>query len=629
VPRPSFDYIVVGSGAGGGTLAARLAEEGMQVLLLEAGGDPREMTGGVRDLDDLANRLPADYDVPAFHPFASENDALRWDFFVSHHREAEAQARDPKAGPDGVLYPRAGTLGGCTAHNAMIFVYPHNDDWRRIETITGDASWAPEAMHRIFRKIEDCGHRPVQRALSAIGIDRTGHGFDGWLSTEKAIPRAALRDDDIMDVIRNSVRESLGSVSETVRRLLWLSKSAADPNDRDRIGDDADGLVYTPLSTRNGRRVGSRERVLDVARRHPDRLTIELDALATRVLLDDDQRAVGVEYLKGARLYKAHAVPSNADGTPKQARATREVILAGGAFNTPQLLMLSGIGDRDELSAHDIPQRVDLPGVGRNLQDRYEVSVVNRMAFDSWDSMADCTYAQGDPLWQKWQAEGNGLYATNGAAIALIRRSSVAQGPPDLFCMALLGRFSGYYPGYAADLARSRNHLSWAILKAHTANRAGRVRLASGDPRDRPIIEFNYFEQGGDDDLRAVVEGVKFVRELTRPLHDDGRIIAEEIPGPDIQSDAQIARFVRESCWGHHASCSCPIGPRQGGGVLDSRLRVHGTDGLRVADASVFPQIPGFFIASSVYMIGEKAAQVILEDARQHQQPKEDMTHDT
>ena len=617
------DYIVVGSGAGGGTLAARLAENGMRVLLLEAGGDPRSLNGGVRGMDEASNRLPDDYDVPAFHPFATENAAMRWDFMVGHYADKTAQARDPKAGPNGVLYPRAGTLGGCTAHNAMIFVYPHHSDWQRIADLTGDDSWSPEAMHKIFQKLENCRHRPVQRALSTFGIDRTGHGFDGWLSTEKAIPRAAMRDDDIMEMVRKSLRESWASPNDFLKRLRWLANSAADPNDRDRIDDDAVGMVYTPLTTRNGVRVGTRERVLEVAQRHPDRLKIELDALAAKVLLDDDNRAIGVEYLKGARLYRAHAKPSNAPGDVRQAFAACEVILAGGAFNTPQLLMLSGIGDPQALTPHGIPTKVALPGVGRSLQDRYEVAVVNRMDFDSWESMSRCRYEKDDPLWQTWKARGDGLYATNGAAMAVIRKSSDAQPLPDLFCMALLGKFNGYYPGYAADLAQCRNHLSWAVLKAHTSNRAGRVTLASPDPRDMPVIDFNYFEEGGKEDLSAVVEGVKFVRKLCEPLHAAGRIAAEEIPGPDVQSDAEIAQFVRDNCWGHHASCSCPIGSADQGGVLDSRLRVHGTKGLRIADASVFPRIPGFFIASAVYMIGEKAADMLLEDAQSHPQREE------
>jgi choline dehydrogenase-like flavoprotein len=132
---PDCEYLVVGSGAGGGTVAARLAEAGKRVILLEAGGDPRELIGGDPVQPDV-NRLPHDYDVPAFHAFASENTAMSWDFFVRHYDDDARQRRDPKfvehhrgTSVNGIYYPRAGTLGGCTAHNAMILVYPHNADW--------------------------------------------------------------------------------------------------------------------------------------------------------------------------------------------------------------------------------------------------------------------------------------------------------------------------------------------------------------------------------------------------------------------------------------------------------------------------------------------------------------------
>jgi choline dehydrogenase len=105
------------------------------------------------------------------------------------------------------------------------------------------------------------------------------------------------------------------------------------------------------------------------------------------------------------------------------------------------------------------------------------------------------------------------------------------------------------------------------------------------------------------------------VRRMTHELKRAGLIAQEELPGDHLQSDEQLAEYVRDNAWGHHASCSCAIGPREAGGVLDSRLRVHGTERLRVVDASVFPRIPGFFIACAVYMVGEKAADMILADA--------------
>jgi choline dehydrogenase-like flavoprotein len=186
---------------------------------------------------------------------------------------------------------------------------------------------------------------------------------------------------------------------------------------------------------------------------------------------------------------------------------------------------------------------------------------------------------------------------------------------PDLFCFALLGLFGGYFPGYSSLALTKPNYLTWAILKSHTQNRAGEVTLRSLDARDPPLIDFNYFEEGSDsagEDLDSVVAGIRFVRKLTGKLEAQGLIAEEEQPGKARQSDDELKAFVRDNAWGHHASCTCPIGPRTGGGVLDGNFRVHGTEGLRVVDASAFPRIPGFFIVSAVYMIAEKAADVIL-----------------
>lgn len=173
-------------------------------------------------------------------------------------------------------------------------------------------------------------------------------------------------------------------------------------------------------------------------------------------------------------------------------------------------------------------------------------------------------------------------------------------------------------PGYAKIIVERLNCLTWAVLKAHTNNRAGEVRLKSADPKERPYINFKYFAEGdpdNDEDLNSVVTGVKFVRELARPLKELGIIVEEEAPGTDCVTDEQIRDFVRYQSWGHHASCTCAIGPNgDRNAVLDKEFRVRGTQGLRVVDASVFPRIPGMFIVSAVYMIAEKAADVILAD---------------
>ena len=608
-----YEFIVVGSGAGGGTLAARLAEAGRSVLVLEAGGDP---------VATESDRLPEDYQVPAFHAFASENAAMKWDFFVRHYEDEKRQRRDNKYIPErhGVLYPRAATLGGCTAHNAMILVYPHNSDWDDIAERTGDSSWRAANMRRYFERLEDCRHRPIYRGLKKVfGINPSRHGFAGWLSAERPRPpREALRDREMMDVIERSAFGAIAALEHPLKRFFWFLRAKGDPNDWRIVRRNAFGIRYVPLTTSDHARIGSRERLLEVARRFPDKLRIELDALASRVLFDGHHRAVGVEYLKGENLYRAHAAPVSDQGERRQARASREVILCGGAFNTPQLLKLSGIGAREELERHRLTVKVDLPGVGTNLQDRYEVSVVYRMR-DEWDFMQAAEFRKGDACFRQWNESRQGVYAGNGGMFAVIKKSRQERIVPDLFCLGLLARFEGYFPGYSKLISGHRDYLSWIILKGRTANHAGTVTLQSADPRDPPRVNFRYFDEGsdgGEQDLDAVVEGVKFVRRISADLIKRGLIAGEHLPGGRVQSDDELREFVRDNAWGHHASCSCPIGPKEKGGVLSSDFRVHGTLGLRVVDASVFPRIPGFFIASAVYMIGEKAAEVILADAK-------------
>src|SRR5262245_38369726 len=372
---PAFEpeYIVVGSGAGGGTVAARLVEYGHRVLVLEAGGDPQTLKGG-NPVNPNGNTLPDDYDVPAFHGQATENDAMKWDYFVRHYADTEQQKLDPKyvetfnnRRVDGIWYPRAGTLGGCTAHSAMIIVYPHNSDWNQLADLTGDRSWRAENMRKYFERLENCNHRGFDRLLHKLGLNASRHGWSGWLHTEVAEPGSALKDKALVNAILQSTKDGFREVGlPNAARIAAME----DPNDWRVVRDSEIGLRYTPLATDGHKRMGSRERLIDVARRHPDLLKIELNALTTRVLFRAN-RAIGVEYRVGERLYRAAPNASTGDGERRQAFASREVILAGGAFNTPQLLMLSGIGPRQTLESKSIPVLVELEGVGKNLQDRY------------------------------------------------------------------------------------------------------------------------------------------------------------------------------------------------------------------------------------------------------------------
>jgi len=550
---------------------------------------------------------------------------------VRHYADEAQQRRDSKFVEEegGIFYPRAATLGGCTAHNAMILVYPSNSDWDEIARVTGDRSWRGKAMRRYFERIEDCRYRPSWRLLyNLTRWNPTRHGFRGWLPLEKAKMSLLFDDWQLRRLVEWSALRNLFSAGGWLRgivRILAFLFTAGDPNTWWSVKHSTEGVRIMPLTTRKGRRRGSRERVLEARDAHPDRLTVQLGALVTRVLLDDGDppRAVGVSYLEGQSLYRAD--PRHRPGAPpaeREVRARREVILCGGAFNTPQLLQLSGIGPPELLERHGIPVRVPLPGVGANLQDRYEVGLVLRMKkpFQMLQEARLRPPAPGeepDPPLLEWE-KGKGIYTTNGAVISIIKRTERSRPVPDLFLFGLVTDFRGYYPGYSLRIQETKDCFTWAVLKAHTNNTAGRVAIRSADPLEPPDINFHYFQEGDDpggEDLDSVVHAVEFLRDIAKHYHH--RVEEELFPGPEVKTPDEIREVVRNQAWGHHASCTCKIGADDDPeAVLDGDFRVRGVRGLRVVDASVFPRIPGLFIVSAVYMIAEKASDTILADAQ-------------
>ena len=626
-----FDFVIIGSGAGGGPLAANLAEAGMRVLLLEAGEASEN----------------DEYQVPAFHAQASEDPHVSWRYFVQHYQDRRQAKRDRKyvelgqdpdhPGYEGIFYPRTGTLGGCTAHHALITVYPHNSDFDHIVEITGDQSWRSEAMRSYFERMEKF-HPPRIPGQSLLGKllgspafagDRNGnparHGFDGWLPITFANPELVVRDAQLLEIVLAAAEESLTDFLQRPLGSLESLASLVDPNDWRVARDRLQGLFLVPMSTTvDGRRSSARERIMDARRRFPDNLVLRTGALATRVVLDASGRARGVDYVEQPHTYRADPRAVAEDPLPQARRVLvrREVVLAAGSFNTPQLLKLSGIGPRAELRTHGIDVVVDLPGVGENLQDRYEVGVVSEVE-DDFAILENCTFRPPmpgqppDPCFEEFQT-GSGVYTTNGAVICLLLRSQPTLTDPDLFVFGFPGEFRGYEPGYSETLVRNRNRFTWGILKAHTANNGGKVLLRSADPRDTPDVNFHYFAEGTDrqgNDLDAVVKGIEFVRAINKRAE---RVIHKELsPGPSVQTVEEMRDFVRDQAWGHHASGTCKIGASNDPmAVVDSRFRVHGVRGLRIVDASVFPRIPGFFIVTPTYMISEKASDMILQDTR-------------
>lgn len=632
-----YDYIVIGSGAGGGPLAANLAKAGFQVLLLEAGGDAA--------CGSELGRLM--YEVPIFHGLSTEFPECQWDYFVEHYSDPDRQKLDSKivtadpANPgksvNGVWYPRAGTLGGCTAHNAMITATPQNVDWDSIATLTGDATWRSERMNEYFARLENCTYRPKPGSLkyNALGVIWSlwaglrlrsdwrdwahGHGFSGWLTTSESDPRQLLRDKSLLKQVFNAVKISIES---GLGNPLLSIFTKLDPNDSRNAIDMKEGLALTPMAVAKGKRNGPRDFLLRT-QSETNKLNIQLHSLATRILFEG-RRAVGVEFVQGSHLYEADPA-SRRPNAPKpelkkqQVLARREVILCAGAFNSPQLLKLSGIGPAEELKRFGIEPILDSPGVGENLQDRYEVGVI--ASFDQpFALLGGASFGppiegeEEEKAFIEWK-QGKGLYAGNGVLIGLMKRSDPRRPEPDLYIFGLPGYFKGYSPGYSKLFERDKNKFTWAILKAYTRNSAGRVSLQSNDPTKWPRIEFRYFTEGNDtmgEDLNAMVEGVQFVRRMNKRLgaHD------EECPGPAYTSDEQLREFIKNEAWGHHASCTNRIGADGDDmAVLDSRFRVRGVERLRVVDASIFPKIPGYFIVTAIYMASEKASDVIREDA--------------
>ncbi|KAI0971256.1 GMC oxidoreductase [Xylaria arbuscula] len=637
-PAPTgYEYVVIGSGPGGGPLAANLARRGHSVLLLEAG-------------DDQGQNL--NQKIPFFWPGASEDPSMRWDFFVKHYSDDKQAAMDSKmvwdtpngliyVGLDppegstkkGIWYPRAGTLGGCAGHNACVAVLPHDSDWEYIAKITGDESWAPGEMRKYYERIERCHYLPE---------GTPGHGFNGWLETDTSDPIAVTSSEPIVRSAIDVVGLAPGAATCGPTKGIAPDLNAID-------GQRADGVYEFALTmSKDGRRSGARNYLVatsnarnrDGTKKYP--LHIRTRCFATKLLFAHQSkgskpRAIGVEYFEGESLYKADPrYDARRAGVRERVLASREVIVAGGTFNTPQLLMLSGIGPRAELERLEIPVVIDLPGVGSNLQDNYEMSVVGRSP-EAYSILKESGGGgPADPVLAQW-VQGSGLYKGDGVTFTVLKKSEHSE-EEDLVLFGLQGVFTGFYPGFSRDVLGDAHEWTWDVLQFRPHNSSGTVRLKSNDPFDVPEINFEYFapttnsnikdaaksgattddnnaENDPERDLSAIAQGVQLAREILKGVAAPVGPFAEVTPPPTATTAHEIKDAIRAQAFGHHAASTCRIGAVDDNmACLDSRFRVRGVDSLRVVDASVFPRAVGTFPTLPLYCVSEKACDVILED---------------
>ena len=450
-----------------------------------------------------------------------------------------------------LYWPRGKVVGGSSAINAMIYIRGNRADfdlWRDL----GNAGWGFAEVLPYFKKSEN-----QERGASEY------HGVGGPVNV--ADPRY---------------------VNPLTRAFLAAAGEIGIAHNPDFNGEVQDGAALYQVTQKNGARWSAADGYLKPARERGN-LTVVTAAHATRVLLEG-KRAVGVAFLR--------------DGVPEEARADGEVILAGGTVNSPQLLMLSGIGPADELKAAGISAIQDLPGVGKNLQDHPMVSVgylcTQKISLDGAETLGNLL------RWLLWK---NGPLASNVAEAGLFLRTRVGLGVPDL--QLLFG--PAYYRGHG--LVRRKEHCFGFGPTLITPESRGDISLRSANPLDPPAIRANYLST--DADLRTMIAGVRLARRLAHAKAFDAFRGEELHPGAAMESDAEISEFLRNELETlYHPVGTCKMGV-DALAVVDARLRVRGIEGLRVVDASIMPRVPAGNTNAPVIMIAEKAAEMIRAGA--------------
>lgn len=437
-------------------------------------------------------------------------------------------------------------------------------------------------MHKVFERIEKNNYMPKGTA---------GHGFDGYFQTNMGskdqAKSGALQGNKVMQAYAEDLK-----LTDPMTDLLTRDSNAISP-ERDQT-ESIYGLVQHTYP--NGNRYSSRD-YIQAGVKDGVNLTISTTSLATKILFDtsskcgDKPRATGVEYLEGPSLYAAdNRKAPGATGTKKTVIARREVIVSGGTFNSPQLLMLSGIGPKAHLEEFKIPVIKDLPGVGQNLMDNQEMPIV-----------------------------GSGSAGPGDAGVAMVKSKHPAHGERDVFLMGGQGfLFRGFWPdNQTATLpAEPAQPYGVSIVKGSSVNNKGWVKLRSADPQDTPEINFNHYAEGSDDDLGAMKDMVAWIRRIyTRIGITPREPPCSGTPAADGSCGKDDEDWIHKQTFGHHPTSTNRIGAdNDTGAVLDSKFRVRGVAGLRVVDASAFARIPGVFPVVSTFMISQKASDDMIAE---------------
>jgi choline dehydrogenase len=465
---------------------------------------------------------------------------LNWDYVT-----------EPQAALQGrrLWWPRGRVLGGSSSINAMCYMRgdPRDyDDWARM---TGDERWSWQNVLPLFKRSE----------ANTRGADAL-HGADGPLAVSDLRHRNVLS-----------------------QAFVDAAISRGHAANGDFNGASQEGFGFYQVTQRNGARCSTAASFLREARGRAN-LSVHTRAVAQRVLIESG-RAVGVDYRHHGRLRRANA---------------GEVILCGGTINSPQLLMLSGIGPADHLREHGIRVAVDAPGVGANLQDHLDVCTLQRCTKPvSYDRLSDIAVAFR--YYTRRAGPGTSNVAEAGGFVRSRRAPDERCDLQFHFVPALLDdhgrhRLDGYGYTVHACVLRPRSR--------------GTIRLACADASAKPLIQPNYL--GDDGDLDGMIEGAKLSREILSTSEFGGYRGDEIFPGAAATSDADLEAFIRRKADSiYHPVGTCRMG-NDDNAVVDSELRVRGADGLRVVDASVMPCLPGGNTNAPTIMIAERAAELIV-----------------